>query len=345
MTAKTQEKIVDHRYDFVLLFDVKNGNPNGDPDAGNMPRLDSETMHGFVTDGCVKRKIRDYIELIKSVPEGGKPEDEKDIAALRYEIYVKHRGILANEQRRAFKALGVEPSESPNLQARVWMCRNFYDVRTFGAVMSTGKSGGKDDDAARGEKKKLWNCGQVRGPAQITFSRSVDPIVPLEASITRVALTNAGDTKRASVVDDEGGEKAGSGQMGRKNFVPYALYMGYGFISPAMARDTGFSFSDLDLLFNALVNMFDHDRSASRGLMGTRRLYVFQHASPLGNASAHKLFERIERGYAGQKKTSLPRDFSDYPVLSMDELKKGLPQGIVLRELVEEGLIPTPWTR
>jgi CRISPR-associated protein Csd2 len=297
---------INARYDFVLLFDVQDGNPNGDPDAGNLPRIDPETGHGLVTDVCLKRKVRNYVALAK--------RDDKGNPASGYDIYVKERGILANEQKRAYQTIGeTEGSDSPNLRARGWMMKTFFDVRCFGAVMTTGKTEEEKPTArgSGGKNKKLWNCGQVRGPVQLTFARSIDPIVALEHSITRVALTNASDTDRSSVDPDSGEEKAGSGQMGRKSTIPYGLYRAHGFVSPQLAADTGFSEGDLTLLWQALANMFESDRSAARGLMSARHLIVFKHESPLGDAPAHRLFERVS---VTRKKTPA-RQFADYEVL------------------------------
>ena len=327
-TAKNHADVVDRRYDFVFLFDVQDGNPNGDPDAGNLPRLDPQTLQGFVTDVCVKRKIRDAVAAYCEVTSfkgmsGG-------VGGI--EIYMKHQGILANEQRKAFQALKAEASASPNLAARTWMCKNFYDVRAFGAVMTTGKTG--DDDTAKKEGKKKWNCGQVRGPIQITFSRSIDPIVPFEVGITRVALTNPGDTKVAVSIDDETGEeKAGSGQMGRKSVIPYALYRGHGFINPLLAKDTGFTFGDLRLFFDAMVRMFDLDRSAARGLMALRKVIVFEHASRLGNAPAHLLFDRVVVPELGPERPA--RKFADY-ASGLKINRDNLPNGITVHELPEQ---------
>lgn len=292
----------ENRVEFVFLFDVKDGNPNGDPDAGNAPRVDPENGYGFVTDVCLKRKIRNFVALTKSYEP---PND----------IYVKERGILAIEQRKAYKALKAEPeSKGSNEAARAWMCANYFDVRTFGAVMTTGKAATEEADApasapkARGQKKetKLWNCGQVRGPAQLSFARSQSRILSLENAITRVALTNPDDTGRAASADDE---KAASGQMGRKYTVPYALYRCHGFLSPFLAKDTGFSQSDYELLLQSIEHMFDHDHSASRGEMSLRALGVFEHESALGNAPAHRLFDLIQI-----TSPETPRSFSDYEV-------------------------------
>lgn len=255
---------LNHRYDFVLLFDVKDGNPNGDPDAGNLPRIDAETGHGLVTDVCIKRKVRNYVGLVK---------EEKP----PYEIYVKEKAILNKQHERAYIGIGAEDMLKGDDkkrkggdkvdEAKAWMCRNFFDVRTFGAVMSTGV-----------------NCGQVRGPVQLTFARSVKPIIALEHSITRMAVATEAEAEK------QGGDNR---TMGRKHTVPYGLYRAHGFISAHLADQTGFSEDDLALFFNALVGMLEHDRSAARGEMSTRGLYVFEHDSKLGNAHAHALFDRL----------------------------------------------------
>jgi len=278
------------RHDFVLVFDVHDGNPNGDPDAGNLPRVDPETMHGLVTDVCLKRKVRDYVALQRAGQPG-------------YNIYVQHKGILYHQQAQAFQALGFQDSKEKDLskigQARAWMCRNFYDIRAFGAVMSTTE----------------FNCGQVRGPLQLTFARSIDPIVPLDLSITRVAVTRTGEEKET--------------EMGRKALLPYGLYRGYGFFNPHLAQDTGFTEADLALFWEALQKMWDLDRSASRGLMACQKLIVFTHDSPLGNAPAHKLFELVH--IAKRPEVATPRHFSDYEV-RVD--KDNLPAGVSLHVLV-----------
>jgi len=292
---------ISKRYDFVLLFDVVNGNPNGDPDAGNSPRVDPETGHGLVTDVCLKRKIRNYVCLAKADAEGG--------FAPGYDIYVKEKAILNEQHRRAYEALRPEGLEvddkgkskpgKENL-ARKWMCQNFFDVRMFGAVMSTS-----------------INCGQVRGPVQLAFARSVDPIMPLEQSITRMAVTTAAEAA------SQGGDNR---TMGRKDIVPYALYRGHGFISPHLAQGTdgtGFSDEDLDLLWQALSSMFEIDRSAARGEMATRGLIVFEHESSLGNAPAHALFDRVV--IHRKDTTRAPRSFADYVVsIDSDNLPPGL---------------------
>ena len=325
MPSEAISQPVENRYEFVLFFDVADGNPNGDPDAGNAPRIDPETGQGLVTDVCLKRKIRNFVQLTQTEGRGAeaKPRDG-------YEIYVKERGILALQQRRAYEAQGKTGEKHDSQpatvkQARAWMCRAFYDVRTFGAVMSTGKAG--DEDAEPKPKKgedqtakkkppgtqKLWNCGQVRGPVQLSFSRSIDPILALEHAITRVAMTNAGDTKRGQEIGGDG-EEASSGQFGRKMTVPYGLYRAHGFVSPFLARDTGFTRADLDLFWQALAGMFEHDRSASRGVMAARSLVVFEHASALGNQPAHRLFERVTCDRVKKEKKGPARSFADYEV-------------------------------
>lgn len=314
---KLNDKVINPelRHDFMILFDVQDGNPNGDPDAGNMPRVDPETMEGLVTDVCIKRKIRDYIVLAK---EG----------QLHYDIYVKHRGILANEQKKAYAALNAEPRDTANEDARKWMCDHYYDIRMFGAVMTTGKAPVADNGDKKASTKK-WNCGQVRGPLQLTFARSVSPVTALDLSITRVALTNAGDTRK----EDADEETAGSGQMGRKAMVPYGLYMGRGFFSPAFAKDTGVTSDDLKLLWEALISMWDLDHSASRGFMSIRGLYVFTHDNPLGNAPSHLLFDRVMAILREEVRVSgkVARSFGDYEVM-VDE--QDLPEGVTLTRLV-----------
>lgn len=287
---------INNRYDFVLLFDVQDGNPNGDPDAGNMPRIDPETMQGYVTDVAIKRKVRDFIEVVKG---NRRP----------YRIYVQHQSrggkFLNALHDEAHDALGTPPNKrkdpDPDVResARRWMCDNFYDVRTFGAVMSTGS-----------------NAGQVRGPVQLTFARSIDPVTPTEIAITRVAKTT-----------EQRAEKAGTTEIGRKNAIPYGLYRAFGFVSPSFARQTGFSDDDLQLTWQALLRMFEDDRSASRGLMATRDLIVFRHDSPLGNAPAHELFSRVHVHL--KDGITAPRSYDDY-IVEVDS--DGLPPGVeVLR--------------
>jgi CRISPR-associated protein Csd2 len=304
---ETSTDPIQHRYDFVLLFDVVNGNPNGDPDAGNAPRFDPETGHGLVSDVAIKRKIRDFVTLAKRGLSDSKPEDG-------YDIYIQYHGILEQLHRAAYEALGLDPEKKGKGdtvdQARDWMCQTYWDVRTFGAVMSTGV-----------------NCGQVRGPVQITFARSEDPISALEQSITRKAVA----TQREA---DSQIEKHGmvTGTMGDKQLVPYALYRAHGFVSPHLAHGTGFTGADLALLWTALGQMFEHDRSAARGEMTTRGLYVFEHESALGNARAHRLFERV--AVARQDPEGLPRQFSDYTVAINTA---DLPSGVTFHDLTEPG--------
>ncbi len=282
-----------NRYEFVLLYDVENGNPNGDPDAGNMPRIDPETGHGIVTDVCLKRKIRDYVELVKGDAPG-------------YRIYIKEGTPLNQNNADAYLAVGLEPGQKADLEgvhkARTWICKNFFDVRTFGAVMTTGD-----------------NCGQVRGPVQINFSRSIDPITQQEVTITRQAVTR---------IEDAAKERT----MGRKHIVPYALYRAEGYVSAKLAnhptKGTGFSEEDLQLLWEALLNMFEHDRSAARGKMATRKLIVFKHASDLGNAPAHVLFDLVK--VQRRPGVDVPRKFSDYEV-TID--RENLPEGVEILEM------------
>jgi CRISPR-associated protein Csd2 len=300
-----------NRYDFVLIFDVKDGNPNGDPDAGNMPRLDAESGHGLVTDVALKRKIRNFVGLVKDQDVREPQAGEK-----RYEIYVREKAILNLQNQRAYAALNLDVVEAvadedgtvvaeaaadakkkkPAKEkrkgsaedvglARKWMCQNFFDVRTFGAVMSTGV-----------------NCGQVRGPVQLTFARSVEPIVALEHSITRMAVTNEKDQA------DDGDNRT----MGRKHTVPYGVYVAHGFVSSFLAKQTGFGDDDLALVFQALAQMFEHDRSAARGEMATRGLYVFKHDSELGNAPAHALFDKLK--VAQTNPGEVARSFDAYQV-------------------------------
>lgn len=285
---------IQNRYDFVLLFDVKDGNPNGDPDAGNLPRLDAETGRGLVTDVCLKRKIRNYVAMTKDQSELA---ENLTAGKQRFEIYVKEKAILNNQHKRAYVAIGrkdaIEGGEKKRKggdavgETQAWMCANFFDVRTFGAVMSLGV-----------------NCGQVRGPVQLTFARSVDPIVTSEHSITRMAVATEAEAEK---------QQGDNRTMGRKFTVPYGLYVAHGFVSSFLAKQTHFSDTDLDLLWEALGSMFEHDRSAARGEMNTRGLYIFKHTSELGNAPAHKLFDLIEVKRSNGSDTP-PRSFSDYSV-------------------------------
>ncbi len=291
---------IQNRYEFVYLFDVENGNPNGDPDAGNMPRIDPETSYGLVTDVCLKRKIRNYVDIVK----GNKPP---------YEIYVKEKAILNRQHDKAYinnpdierpasKKLPKKQEEAKKITK--WMCDNFFDVRTFGAVMMTEV-----------------NCGQVRGPVQLNFARSIEPIVPMEVSITRMAVTT----------EKEAEQQSGDNRtMGRKHIVPYALYRAEGYISAHLAAQTGFSEDDLNLLWDALVNAFEHDHSAARGKMSARKLFVFKHGSMLGNAPAHTLFDLVSIRRSTDR--GIPaRAFSDYAI---EIEKNNVPQGVTIEEKV-----------
>ena len=322
------------RHEFVLLFDVTNGNPNGDPDAGNMPRMDPETGHGLVSDVCLKRKVRNYVEMAR--------ED-----APRFRIYVSEGAVLNEKHREAYVALRPDDAKAADSKTkelkpdtdeearrlRDFMCDNFYDIRTFGAVMGT----------------KI-NAGQVRGPVQIGFAQSVEPVLPLEMSITRMAATNEAEKKDRAEGEDEPekrGEKRGDKRtMGRKHLIPYGLYRAHGYVSAPLAYDdrkgTGFTDADLDLLFEALSSMFEHDRSAARGEMTTRRLIAFRHACALGNARAADLFSRVtvlRNHHSSQHPPGAPeldnarpaRRFEDYAV-AVD--RSNLPDGIELLDLV-----------
>lgn len=284
-----------NRYEFVIFFDVENGNPNGDPDAGNMPRIDPETGYGLVTDVCLKRKIRNYVETVREGEPG-------------YRIYVKDGVPLNRSDAEAYTYLGVEPDKLKeskkkdadlDIKIRDFMCQNFFDIRTFGAVMTTFVKGN-------------LNCGQVRGPVQLSFARSVDPIVPQEVTITRVAITTEADAEKKNR------------EMGRKYIVPYALYRAEGFISANLARKTtGFSEEDLSLLWQAILNMFELDHAAARGKMAVRELIVFKHASELGNAPAYKLFDLVKAEHLPG--VVAPRAYGDYRV-TVNEA--GLPDGV-----------------
>ncbi len=284
---------IKNRYEFVILFDVENGNPNGDPDAGNMPRVDPETGFGLVTDVCLKRKIRNYVELRKEDTEG-------------FRIYIKDGVPLNRSDSAAIEALGIDPDlkkakkADPGIDEKLrdWMCAHFYDVRTFGAVMTTFVKG-------------ALNCGQVRGPVQLGFARSVDPIVPQEVTITRVAITTEADA-----------EKKGT-EMGRKHIVPYGLYRAEGYVSANLARKTtGFSEEDLELLWEAILNLFEHDHSAARGKMAVRELIIFKHDSELGCAPAYKLFDAVR--VTRKDGVVVPRSYADYTVTVADSLPEGV---------------------
>ena len=294
---------IKNRYDFVIYFDVVNGNPNGDPDAGNMPRIDPETGHGLVTDVCLKRKIRNYVEMVHEGDAG-------------YEIYVKDGIALNTSDARALHSVGIDEADDKKRKAEIarlkkddpqldvklreFMCSIFFDVRTFGAVMTTFV-------------KNNLNCGQVRGPVQLTFARSVDPVVPQEVTITRVAITT-----------EEDAAKKGT-EMGRKYMIPYGLYRCEGFVSANLARKiTGFSEDDLELLWEAIENMFENDRSAARGMMTTRSLIVFKHANEFGCAPAHKLFDLVT--CEKRDEVAVPRSFNDYKGIVVDE--DHVPEGV-----------------
>lgn len=284
-----------NRYEFVLLFDVTNGNPNGDPDAGNLPRLDPETNQGLITDVCLKRKIRNYVDL----------EKEQDAG---YAIYMQEKSVLNNQHKKAYEALDIKP-ESKKLpkeaekarQVTEWMCNNFFDIRTFGAVMTTEV-----------------NSGQVRGPVQVAFASSIDPVIPMEVSITRMAVTNEKDLEKERT-------------MGRKHIIPYGLYRVHGYVSAKLAERTGFSEDDLALLWRSLINMFEHDRSAARGEMSTRKLVVFKHDHPMGNAPAHVLFDSVQVQRVEGEVDTPARHFSDYQV---SIARESLPSGVSVEELL-----------
>lgn len=278
-----------NRIDFVYIFDVQDGNPNGDPDAGNLPRVDAETGMGLVTDVCLKRKVRNYVQVAKGCAEG-------------YDIFIKEKAVLntlidaAHEEEQVKSAIDKTPA------ARDVMCKKYYDIRTFGAVMSTGK-----------------NAGQVRGPIQFTFARSIDPVAPMEHSITRMAVATEEEAKK---------QKGDNRTMGRKATIPYGLYLCHGFISANLAKQTGFSEEDLALFWEALKNMFDVDRSAARGLMSAQKLIVFKHDSILGNEPANKLFDLVK---VEKKCEGAPRKFEDYEV-TID--KENLPAGVTIEEMI-----------
>lgn len=281
--------VIKNRYEFVVLFDVENGNPNGDPDAGNMPRIDPESGYGLVTDVCLKRKIRNYVEIAKEAQEG-------------YKIYIKENIPLNRSDNLAYEYLGIDEKKAKDLKKndpeadkkiRDFMCKNFFDIRTFGAVMTTFV-------------KASLNCGQVRGPVQLGFARSVDPIVSQEVTITRVAITTEKDAGNKST------------EMGRKNIVPYGLYRVEGYISANLARKvTGFSEDDLELLWDAIINMFEHDHSAARGKMSVRELIVFKHSKELGDCPAYKLFDAVE--VKRKEEVTYPRKYQDYELMIHEE--------------------------
>jgi CRISPR-associated protein Csd2 len=284
-------KVIENRYEFVYLFDVENGNPNGDPDAGNMPRIDPETSHGIVTDVCLKRKVRNFVEIAKSGAEA-------------YNIYVKEKAVLSTSRAGAYLTPEVKEKKKDGDRieaARDWMCANFFDVRTFGAVMSTTNN----------------NCGQVRGAVQMNFGRSLDPICQLDITITRMAVETEKEAES---------QKGDNRTMGRKHIVPYGLYRAEGYVSAFLAQKTGFTEDDLELFWQALANMFDHDHSAARGKMNARRLIVFKHGSGLGNAPAHKLFSLVT---AAKQDDQPPRAYEQYKI---DINKGACPEGVEIIE-------------
>lgn len=295
---------ITNRYEFVYLFDITNGNPNGDPDAGNLPRLDPETNRGLVTDVCLKRKVRNFVALAKDGAPG-------------HAIYMAEKAILNQQHQKAWEAKGIKPEKTdgykklPKDEAKAreitdWMCRNFFDIRTFGAVMTTGV-----------------NAGQVRGPVQIAFATSIDPVIPLEISITRMAVTTEKEAEAQS---------GDNRTMGRKHIIPYGLYRAHGFISAKLAERTGFSDDDLQLFWQSLINMFEHDHSAARGEMAARKLIVFKHDCAMGNAPSHVLFDtvQVEHARAGDA-TEAPRSFSDYHV-TIDH--DAIPAGVTVQGLI-----------
>ena len=287
------ETAIKNRYDFVYLFDVQDGNPNGDPDAGNLPRVDSDTGEGLVSDVCLKRKVRNYVQIIKEYEPP-------------YDIFIKEKAILNNliEDAHKQEEVKTKAKDKKTEAARQWMCQKYYDIRTFGAVLSTGE----------------MNAGQVRGPIQLTFARSITPIVTAEHSITRMAVTRKEDAEK---------QNGDNRTMGRKYTVPYGLYKANGFISAHLAAQTGFNEDDLNLFWESLKNMFDHDHSAARGMMNARKLIVFKHSSALGNASAHTLFNLIDVKLKNEAVP--PRSFNDY-VVTIDKDK--LPEGVELLDMI-----------
>lgn len=284
-----------NRYEFVYFFDVTNGNPNGDPDAGNLPRLDPETNQGLVTDVCLKRKIRNFVTLEQEGTPG-------------HAIYMQEKSVLNNQHKLAYQALSIEPEskklpkdEAKARELTAWMCQNFFDIRAFGAVMTTEV-----------------NAGQVRGPIQLAFAQSIDPVVPQEIAITRMAVTNEKDQDKERT-------------MGRKSIIPYGLYRAHGFISAKLAEKTGFGEEDLQLVWRALINMFEHDRSAARGEMAARKLIVFKHENPMGNAPAHRLFDTVQVSRNSDNNDSPARRFTDYKI-SIDHA--AIPAGVSVQELL-----------
>ena len=298
---------IKNRYEFVILFDVENGNPNGDPDAGNMPRIDPESGLGLVTDVCLKRKIRNYVETVKEDAAGFKIYIKEDVPLNRSDREAcEEMGIQETDEKKVTEALKQLKKSDPDadVKLRDYMCQNFYDIRTFGAVMTTFV-------------KASLNCGQVRGPVQIGFARSIDPIVSQEVTITRVAITTEKDAENKST------------EMGRKNIVPYGLYRAEGYVSANLARKvTGFSEEDLELLWEAIINMFENDHSAARGKMAVRELIVFKHSKELGNCPAYKLFDAVK--VYKKEDVVYPRSYQDYVV----EVGKDIPESVEVKRMI-----------
>ena len=301
-------EVIKNRYEFVVMFDVENGNPNGDPDAGNMPRIDPESGLGLVTDVCLKRKIRNYVETVKEEGDGYKIYIKEDVPLNRsYKLACEAVGVTASDEKKVTEALKKLKKNDPDvdLKLRDYMCKNFYDIRTFGAVMTTFV-------------KAALNCGQVRGPVQIGFARSIDPIISQEVTITRVAITTEKDAENKST------------EMGRKSIVPYGLYRAEGFVSANLARKvTGFTEEDLDLLWEAIINMFENDHSAARGKMAVRELIVFKHSKELGDCPAYKLFDAVE--VRRNPDVEYPRKYQDYTVQIHQE---NIPETVEVKRMI-----------
>ena len=301
-------EVIKNRYEFVILFDVENGNPNGDPDAGNMPRIDPESGLGLVTDVCLKRKIRNYVDMVKENEQGYKIYIKEDVPLNRSDKEAcESMGIKEKEDKKVTEALKKLKKSDPDVDVKLrdYMCNNFYDIRTFGAVMTTFV-------------KAALNCGQVRGPVQIGFARSIDPIISQEVTITRVAITTEKDAENKST------------EMGRKSIVPYGLYRAEGYISANLARRiTGFSEDDLELLWDAIVNMFENDHSAARGKMAVRELIVFKHSKELGDCPAYKLFDAVE--VKKNEGVEYPRKYQDYTVTIHNEC---IPESVEVKRMI-----------
>ena len=301
-------EVIKNRYEFVILFDVENGNPNGDPDAGNMPRIDPESGLGLVTDVCLKRKIRNYVDMVKENEQGYKIYIKEDVPLNRSDKEAcESMGIKEKEDKKVTEALKKLKKSDPDVDVKLrdYMCNNFYDIRTFGAVMTTFV-------------KAALNCGQVRGPVQIGFARSIDPIISQEVTITRVAITTEKDAENKST------------EMGRKSIVPYGLYRAEGYISANLARRvTGFSEDDLELLWDAIINMFENDHSAARGKMAVRELIVFKHSKELGDCPAYKLFDAVE--VKKNEGVEYPRKYQDYTVTIHNEC---IPESVEVKRMI-----------